>query len=128
WRQRQPAAFLRLGAGESSALYRRDQRRDAESLREACARAGGSRAGPGGRQQPIDRPTRRAKMQAAIFHGVGDIRATADVSRPEPGPGEVIVQVASCGICGSDLHIYRLETPSALEMHAGTLRTDPEGN
>lgn len=67
-------------------------------------------------------------MQAAIFHGVGDIRATTDVSQPDPGPGEVIVQVASCGICGSDLHIYRLETPSALEMHAGTLRTDPEGN
>lgn len=67
-------------------------------------------------------------MQAAIFHGVGDIRASADVSRPEPGPGEVIVQVASCGICGSDLHIYRLDTPSALEMHSGTLRTDPAGN
>ena len=67
-------------------------------------------------------------MQAAVFHGVGKIDATADVPRPEPGPGEVLVQVASCGICGSDLHIYRLDSPSARDMHSGTLRTDEAGN
>jgi D-arabinose 1-dehydrogenase-like Zn-dependent alcohol dehydrogenase len=27
-----------------------------------------------------------------------------DRPRPEPGPGEVAVDVAFCGICGSDLH------------------------
>jgi threonine dehydrogenase-like Zn-dependent dehydrogenase len=32
-----------------------------------------------------------------------------DVDEPRPGPGEVLLKVAYCGICGSDLHEY---TPS----------------
>ncbi len=27
-----------------------------------------------------------------------------DVARPAPGPGEALIRVASCGICGSDIH------------------------
>jgi L-iditol 2-dehydrogenase len=30
----------------------------------------------------------------------------ADVPTPTPGPGEVLIQVAACGICGSDVHGY----------------------
>jgi len=30
----------------------------------------------------------------------------ADLPDPEPGPGEVLVRVAACGICGSDVHGY----------------------
>ena len=30
----------------------------------------------------------------------------ADVAEPVPGPGEVLVRVAACGICGSDVHGY----------------------
>jgi L-iditol 2-dehydrogenase len=30
----------------------------------------------------------------------------ADLPKPEPGPDEVLVQVAACGICGSDVHGY----------------------
>lgn len=29
-----------------------------------------------------------------------------DLPRPEPGPGELLIQVAACGICGSDVHGY----------------------
>ncbi|MGM0495026.1 MAG: zinc-dependent alcohol dehydrogenase family protein [Armatimonadota bacterium] len=29
----------------------------------------------------------------------------AEVDEPTPGPGEVLVEVAACGICGTDLHI-----------------------
>src|ERR1700731_1891501 len=29
-----------------------------------------------------------------------------EVSRPMLGPGEVLIQVAACGICGSDVHGY----------------------
>ena len=33
---------------------------------------------------------------------------------PRPGEGELLVKVAACGICGSDLHIYEWESaPSA---------------
>ncbi len=30
----------------------------------------------------------------------------ADVPEPEPGEGEILVRVAACGICGSDVHGY----------------------
>ncbi|HYK36460.1 galactitol-1-phosphate 5-dehydrogenase [Alloacidobacterium sp.] len=30
----------------------------------------------------------------------------AELTRPVPGPEEVVVQVAACGICGSDVHGY----------------------
>ncbi len=30
----------------------------------------------------------------------------ADLPQPTPGPGEVLVRVAACGICGSDVHGY----------------------
>jgi L-iditol 2-dehydrogenase len=30
----------------------------------------------------------------------------ADVPAPEPGEGEILVRVAACGICGSDVHGY----------------------
>src|SRR5277367_690689 len=30
----------------------------------------------------------------------------ADLPTPAIGPGEVLVQVAACGICGSDVHGY----------------------
>lgn len=32
--------------------------------------------------------------------------ALQEVPVPEPGPGEVVLQVAACGVCGSDLHAY----------------------
>lgn len=32
--------------------------------------------------------------------------AVADMPEPVPGPGDVLVQVAACGICGSDVHGY----------------------
>jgi len=30
----------------------------------------------------------------------------ADLPQPAPGPGELLIQVAACGICGSDVHGY----------------------
>jgi len=29
-----------------------------------------------------------------------------DISTPEPGPGEVLLKISHCGVCGSDLHAY----------------------
>lgn len=66
-------------------------------------------------------------MKAAIFHDAGHIAMHADVERPQPGPGEVLVQVAACGICGSDLHIYREKSPVTEALYYGTLHTDPDG-
>src|ERR1051326_3221333 len=30
----------------------------------------------------------------------------AEIPQPTPGPGELLVRVAACGICGSDVHGY----------------------
>src|SRR6185295_14071539 len=30
----------------------------------------------------------------------------AEIPQPTPGPGEILVRVAACGICGSDVHGY----------------------
>lgn len=44
-------------------------------------------------------------MLAAFLYGARDLRLEP-APRPEPGPGEVLLRVASVGVCGSDLHYY----------------------
>lgn len=41
-------------------------------------------------------------MQAAVYRGRGDVRLE-EVPVPEIGPGELLVRVHTCGICGTDL-------------------------
>jgi L-iditol 2-dehydrogenase len=44
-------------------------------------------------------------MRAARLHSVRDIRLE-DLPQPTPGPGEVLLKIASVGVCGSDVHYY----------------------
>jgi L-iditol 2-dehydrogenase len=44
-------------------------------------------------------------MRVSRLHGIRDLRLE-DLPRPTPGPGEVLLQVASVGVCGSDVHYY----------------------
>jgi len=48
-------------------------------------------------QQPIP-----STMLAAVYRGVNDIRMEA-VPVPQIGPGEILVRVHTCGVCGTDL-------------------------
>jgi L-iditol 2-dehydrogenase len=41
-------------------------------------------------------------MTAAVYRGVNDVRLE-EVPVPEIGPGEILVRVHTCGICGTDL-------------------------
>ena len=43
-------------------------------------------------------------MRAAIFDEPGKPLRLDEVPKPEAGPGEAILRVRACGICGSDLH------------------------
>src|SRR6266404_4706859 len=43
-----------------------------------------------------------ATMQAAVYHGKNDVRVES-VPVPQIGPGEILVRVHTCGICGTDL-------------------------
>jgi len=44
-------------------------------------------------------------MKAAILKALGQPLAIENIPDPTPSPGEVVVKVARCGICGTDLHI-----------------------
>ena len=52
-------------------------------------------------------------MKAAVYHGPRDIRVE-DIDRPGIAADEILVRVRACGICGSDLHMYRLGMFEAL--------------
>nr|MBA2282782.1 alcohol dehydrogenase catalytic domain-containing protein [Acidimicrobiia bacterium] len=43
-------------------------------------------------------------MQAAVLQGAGRL-AVETVPVPELGPGDVLVAVDHCGVCGTDLHL-----------------------
>ena len=62
---------------------------------------------------------RPAFMRAAVLFGPQDIRLI-DRPVPKPGAGEVLVQVAMCGTCGTDLKIYDGHFPLSLPLGAFT--------
>ena len=39
-------------------------------------------------------------MKAAVFHGLGKALTIEEQPEPKPGPGEIVLRVKSCGICG----------------------------
>jgi L-iditol 2-dehydrogenase len=49
--------------------------------------------------QPINIP---AIMRAAVYRGINDVRVET-VPVPDIGPGEVLMKIHTCGICGTDL-------------------------
>ena len=44
-------------------------------------------------------------MRAAVLIRQRESLAIRDVPRPEPGPGQVLIQISACGVCRTDLHI-----------------------
>jgi len=44
-------------------------------------------------------------VKAARWHGRGDVRVE-DVPKPRPGPGELLLRISWCGICGTDIEEY----------------------
>jgi hypothetical protein len=45
-------------------------------------------------------------MKAAVLRGAGEIR-TENVPDPVLESHGIIIKVEACGICGSDLHVYK---------------------
>jgi threonine dehydrogenase-like Zn-dependent dehydrogenase len=52
-----------------------------------------------------------------------------DVPMPHPGPDQILVRVAACGICGSDLHVYlwELGADRALSRMPAVIGHEPAG-
>ncbi|WP_329034743.1 zinc-dependent alcohol dehydrogenase family protein [Streptomyces sp. NBC_00178] len=57
-------------------------------------------------------------MRAAIVEAPGKVTVTT-VPDPAPGPRDVVVSVASCGLCGTDLHILQGEFAPTLPIVPG---------
>jgi len=69
-------------------------------------------------------------MRAAVYRGINDVRVET-VPVPEIGPGEVLIRVAACGICGTDLkkiHTGSHDAPRIFGHEtAGTIAAVGEG-
>jgi L-iditol 2-dehydrogenase len=71
-----------------------------------------------------------ATMQAVVYRGVNDMRVER-VPVPAIGPGELLIKVATCGICGTDLKKIHTGSHSAPRIFghemAGTIAQVGEG-
>lgn len=71
-----------------------------------------------------------ATMHVSVLHGVGEV-AVSERAVPEPAPDEVLVEVGSVGVCGSDVHYYEhgrigpyvVDSPLVLGHEAGGIIT-----
>ena len=66
-------------------------------------------------------------MKAAVYHGRRDLRIE-EVPEPRPGPGELLLEVHSVGVCGTDAgewehgpFIYSVPGPHRVTGHTGPL-------
>ena len=51
-------------------------------------------------------------MRAMVFDSVGKPLRKADLDMPKPGTGEVLLEVRSCAVCRTDLHVYEGDLPN----------------
>jgi L-iditol 2-dehydrogenase len=48
-----------------------------------------------------------ATMQALVYAGPREATNLEERSVPAAGPGEVVLRVAACGVCGTDIHVWQ---------------------
>jgi len=73
-------------------------------------------------------------VKAAVFHETGQPLAITEVPDPSAGPGEVLIEIAGCGLCHTDLHyldhgVKTFKAPPIILGHepAGTIVVLGEG-
>ncbi|MGH3037148.1 MAG: zinc-binding dehydrogenase [Gaiellaceae bacterium] len=59
------------------------------------------------------------RMQAAVLWEPGAPVEIRDVELAAPRPGEVLVRIAACGVCASDLHVVDGDIPEPLPLVLG---------
>jgi len=71
-----------------------------------------------------------ATMRAVVYRGINDMRIE-EVPVPRIGPGELLIKIATCGICGTDLKKIHMGSHSAPRIFghemAGTVAAVGEG-
>lgn len=56
-------------------------------------------------------------MKAVLFEATGEPLRIDDIAVPEPAEDEVLLKIAACGICGSDLHMTEDPTTFGLKQY-----------
>ena len=51
-------------------------------------------------------------MYAMVLKKIGTALEWTELADPQPGPGEIRVTVAACGVCRTDLHVVDGELPN----------------
>lgn len=70
-------------------------------------------------------------MRAAVLQGIGEL-VVEEVPEPAPGPGQVVVEVGACGVCGSDVPrilttgTYHFPTIPGHELAGTVVQAGPE--
>lgn len=57
-------------------------------------------------------------MRLAVLTGPRQFEVT-EVSTPEPGPGQVLIDVAACGVCASELEMFTGEAEPTYPLYPG---------
>jgi propanol-preferring alcohol dehydrogenase len=53
-------------------------------------------------------------MYAMVLKKIGNALEWTELPEPQPGPGEIRVKVAACGVCRTDLHVVDGELPDPI--------------
>jgi propanol-preferring alcohol dehydrogenase len=53
----------------------------------------------------------KCSMQAMVLEAPGQPLTLRELRAPKPGPGEVLVRIAACAVCRTDLHVVDGELP-----------------
>ena len=51
-------------------------------------------------------------MRAMVLYATGEPLRLEDVRVPQPQPGQVLLRVAACAVCRTDLHVVDGELPN----------------
>jgi (R,R)-butanediol dehydrogenase/meso-butanediol dehydrogenase/diacetyl reductase len=62
-------------------------------------------------------------MKAAVFHRSGLPLSIENIAEPDPAPGQMILKVCACGICGTDLHWSEINNEDSgwRDIHPGAV-------
>ena len=55
----------------------------------------------------------KADMQAMVLHKIGEPLILVKRRIPEPSTGEILIRIAACAVCRTDLHVIDGELTNA---------------